>query len=88
MGAYLAGALCVLAIYAAMFGAAMPHRAKRLYPNELVLLHIPAAVALALTVLALVLHRRAGGHRWTGWLAAAPVAAVALAELTFVWWLA
>jgi hypothetical protein len=78
----------VLATYLAMFSAGMPHRAKRLYPNELVILHVPAVVALALMVLALVLHRRAGGRQWTGWLAAAPVAVVALAELTFVWWVA
>jgi hypothetical protein len=87
-GAYLAAAVCVPATYLAIFSAGMPHRAKRLYANELVILHVPAVVALAFMVLALVLHHRAGGRQWTGWVAAAPVAVVALVELTFVWWVA
>jgi hypothetical protein len=87
-GAYLAATACVLAAYLAMFSAGMPHRAKRLYSNELVILQVPAVVALALMGLALVLHHRAGGRQWTGWLAAVPIAVAALAELIFVWWVA
>jgi hypothetical protein len=87
-GAYLGATACVLATYLAVLSAGMPHRAKRLYLSELVILHVPAVVALALVALALVLHHRAGGQQWTGWLAAVPVAVAALAEITFVWWVA